>query len=199
MLGLEHRPPRFHSNDGRLGGAQFSHTPECPLHEKNRSWKHHPLRILQNEVRETTTPDCQPSAAGEEHLAWETDDGDGDAESPAWKDHLSALPGEVGRPVVRQVAAALGRSTRRSPPFGYFTTCARAASMTSRGWFVRSEAQSQKLDRKPCGMAAMPCSLTSFESVMSESAFPRRLGNTSPPPSLRSPASCRISPAPRHP
>ena len=52
--------------------------------------------------------------------------------------------------------------------------------MTSRGWFVRSEAQSQKLDRKPCGMAAMPCSLTSFESVMSESAFPRRLGNTSP-------------------
>ena len=63
--------------------------------------------------------------------------------------------------------------------------------MTSRGWFVRSEAQSQKLDRKPCGMAAMPCSLTSFESVMSESAFPRRLGNTSPTPSLR-------SPAPRH-
>ena len=66
--------------------------------------------------------------------------------------------------------------------------------MTSRGWFVRSEAQSQKLDRKPCGMAAMPCSLTSFESVMSESAFPRRLGNTSPTPSLRSPASCRSRP-----
>ena len=59
--------------------------------------------------------------------------------------------------------------------------------MTSRGWFVRSEAQSQKLDRKPCGMAAMPCSLTSFESVMSESAFPRRLGNTSPTPSLSPP------------
>ena len=37
----------------------------------------------------------------------------------------------------------------------------------------------RKIDRVRCGTAAMPCSLTRFESVMSNIAFPRWLGNTS--------------------
>ena len=37
----------------------------------------------------------------------------------------------------------------------------------------------RKVDRVRCGTAAMPCSLTSFESVMSDIAVPRGLGNIS--------------------
>ena len=35
-------------------------------------------------------------------------------------------------------------------------------------------------ERKPCGTAARPCCLTSFKNAMSLSAFPRRVGSTSP-------------------
>ena len=54
---------------------------------------------------------------------------------------------------------------------------ASAASTTSRGVLVRSAAQSRKLDRNPCGTAAMPSSLISWLSVASESGFPCWLGN----------------------
>ena len=59
---------------------------------------------------------------------------------------------------------------------GFWTVWASAASTTSRGVLVRSAAQSRKLDRNPCGTAAMPSSLNSRLSVASESGFPRGLG-----------------------
>ena len=63
---------------------------------------------------------------------------------------------------------------------GFCTVWASAASTTSRGVLVRSAAQSRKLDRNPCGTAAMPSSLIDFDSVMLESGFPRGLQNTRP-------------------
>ena len=45
---------------------------------------------------------------------------------------------------------------------GFCTVWASAASTTSRGVFVRSAAQSRKLDRNPCGTAAMPSSLVNL-------------------------------------
>ena len=78
---------------------------------------------------------------------------------------------------------------------GFCTVWASAASTTSRGVFVRSATQSRKLDRNPCGTAAMPSSLINFDSVVLESGFPRRLRNTRPVPSLRLRASCRIASA----
>ncbi len=44
---------------------------------------------------------------------------------------------------------------------------------TLRGVLVRSATQSRKLDRNPCGTAAMPSSLISWLSVASESGLPR--------------------------
>ena len=56
-------------------------------------------------------------------------------------------------------------------------------------------AQSRKLDRNPCGTAAMPSSLVNLGSVTVESGFPRRLRNTRPVPSLSFCTSCRITSA----
>ena len=53
-------------------------------------------------------------------------------------------------------------------------------------------------ERKPCGTAATLCSLTSFESDMSESAFVRGLGNKRPAGAGRRPAARSRSPSSRN-
>ena len=64
---------------------------------------------------------------------------------------------------------------RRPPPVGFCTVWASAASTTSRGAFVRSAAQSRKLDRNPCGTAAMPSSLVNLGSRPGYFVHPRRM------------------------
>ena len=53
-------------------------------------------------------------------------------------------------PAVEQVGASIGRLDPLR------TTCARAASITSRGWSVSSAAQSRKLERNPFGRGRHP-------------------------------------------
>ena len=64
-------------------------------------------------------------------------------------------------------AEPLVKSIRRIRAFLADPEWASAASTTSRGVFVCSAAQSQKLDRNPCGTAAMPSSVINSDSVMS--------------------------------
>ena len=70
--------------------------------------------------------------------------------------------------------------------------------MTSRGWSVRSAAQSRNEERNPCGTAAMPSSRSTIGSVESAIGFPLRIGNTRSllSPSVR--AASRISTARPH-
>ena len=59
------------------------------------------------------------------------------------------------------------------------TTCASAVSTTSCGWSVSFAAQSRKLERKPCGTAAMSSFLSNSDRKVSLTRLPQRFGNTS--------------------
>ena len=83
----------------------------------------------------------------------------------------------TGRRASRRSLLAYAPST---PP----TTCANAASATSRGT-PESLHQSRKDDRIPCGTASIPFSRTSLEIVESDSGLPVGDGNTSPVVSVR--------------
>ena len=71
-------------------------------------------------------------------------------------DHLPARAGDVGCPAVHQPTPTLEQVERAYAASTLFwTACASAASMTSRGWSVSSAAQSRNEDRKPCATAAI--------------------------------------------
>ena len=92
------------------------------------------------------------------------------------------------------------RSVRRYAASTLFwTTCASAASTTSRGWSVSSAAQSRNDDRNPCGTAAIPFCWSNWRSCGSASGVPPSRAKTSrvsPRPEVR--ASPRISMARGH-
>ena len=92
--------------------------------------------------------------------------------SPAKRYHLSTSPTEVGRPVVHQAAPTLEEITAGVGRLGgvLYRMGERGLGHFA-GVFVRSAAQSRKLDRNPCGTAAMPSSLVNLGSVTVESGF----------------------------
>jgi len=63
------------------------------------------------------------------------------------------------RPGLHKLPPLLEQITRRYAASTLFSiVCAKAISTTSRGKFVRSAAQSRKLDRKPCAVrSSRPC------------------------------------------
>ena len=74
------------------------------------------------------------------------------------------------------------------------TTWASAASTTSRGWSVSSTAQGRKLERKPCGTAAIRCFLSSRLIRSPPSDLPRSVTNTNRT-AVRGGSACRSSQA----